>query len=224
MEMETEEKILTQEKVEDLLKSGNWILRFDDNGESYNGFRWNEIGEWTEALDWESKAECGNGLHGQSPKGAGFCKPGSRMVLCETKGRQVVIKGDKVKVRYAKIIAVNDDIPVDFLINLMSIGGSLNLDGYRHPLPDSIQSIGGYLNLDGYRHPLPDSIQSIGGYLYLEGYGHPLPDSIQSIGGYLYLGGYGHPLPDSIQSIGGYLDLRGYGHPLPEKLKKSLRA
>ena len=131
--------ILTRERIKKLLESGNWMLRFDNEGVSYAGFRWNGIGEWTEAKDWKEKPECGNGLHGQSPKGAGYCQPGSRMLLCETKGNQVPIGGDKIKVQYAKILVVNDDIPVQFLINLASVGGYLYLEGYNHPLPENLK-------------------------------------------------------------------------------------
>ncbi len=98
----------------------------DNNGESYNGFQWNPIGQWTKASDWHTKAECTGGLFGQSPKAHGFCKAGSRLVLCETRGEQIVVDNEKVKVRYAKIIAVNNKIP---LIFLESFGGSLYLRG-----------------------------------------------------------------------------------------------
>jgi hypothetical protein len=171
--------MLSKQKIRALLESGNWMLRFDNEGVSYAGFRWNGVGRWTEALDWNPKARCGNGLHGQSPKGAGFCQTGERMVLCETKGKQVVVDGNKVKVRYAKIIAVNDDIPVEFFENLASVGGYLYLEGYNHPLPANLASVGGYLYLRGYNHPLPANLASVGGYLYLRGYNHPLPAKLK---------------------------------------------
>jgi len=96
--------------------------------------------------------------------------------------------------------------------SLTSIGGYVDLRGYTHPLPESLTSIGGYVDLEGYTHPLPESLTSIGGYVYLEGYTHPLPESLTSIGGYVYLEGYTHPLPESLTSIGGYVDLEGYTH------------
>ena len=135
--------MITKKTIKQLLEHGDWMLRFDNDGESYAGFRWNGIGEWTEAKDWKPKAECGNGLHGQSPKGAGYCQTASRMVLCETKGKQIVIHGDKVKVQYARIIAINNDIPPIFLENLTQVGGSLDLEGYQHPLPENLTHVGG---------------------------------------------------------------------------------
>jgi hypothetical protein len=124
---------MEHENIKELIENGNWMIRFDNDGKSYNGFKWEPIGEWTEAPDWNRKEQCGNGLHGQSPKGAGYCQRGSRMVLCETKGQQVVIGGDKVKVQYAMIVATNQDIPAVFIENLTQVGGSLDLDGYNHP-------------------------------------------------------------------------------------------
>jgi len=191
--------MLTKKETQRLLKSGDWMLRFDDDGVSYAGFRWNGIGEWTEASDWKTKAECGNGLHGQSPKGAGYCQSSSRMVLCETEGEHIVIDKDKMKVRRAKIIAINEDIPVLFLKELLKHGGSLKLAKYNHPLPANLASVGGSLYLEGYNHPLPANLASVGGYLYLEGYNHPLPANLASVGGSLYLEGYNHPLPAKLK-------------------------
>jgi len=119
--------MLSKAEIKKLLKSGNWMFRFDKDGESYNGFKWKPIGQWTEAPDWHTRPACIGGLFGQSPKAAGYCKPGSRMVLCETKGEQIVVEGTKVKVQFAKIIAVNKDIPPVFLEKL--VGGSLYLSG-----------------------------------------------------------------------------------------------
>ena len=44
---------ITKEHIDKVIKDGNWIVRTDNNGESYGGFRWNGIGEWTEAPDWD---------------------------------------------------------------------------------------------------------------------------------------------------------------------------
>jgi hypothetical protein len=97
-----------------LYDSGNWMIRTDNEGISYNGFRWSAIGEWIEAPDWHERPECNGGLFGQSSIAHGFCKAGSRIVLCETYGPQIIVDGEKVKVRRAKIVAVWPDIPVDF--------------------------------------------------------------------------------------------------------------
>ncbi len=204
-------------EMQRLYDGGNWMVRMDNDGvspsEEAGGFRWAPLGEWTEAPDWDPSPRCGEGLHGQSPRGHGCCIAGSRLVLCETEGEQIPIDGDKVKVLRARIMAVNEGIPPEFLA-----GVSLNLEGYTHPLPAGLASVGGNLYLRGYTHPLPAGLASVGGSLDLEGYGHPLPAGLASVGGNLDLRGYTHPLPAVLASVGGNLDLEGYGHPLPSGL------
>jgi len=195
----TETALLTKEKIAQLLKSGNWMIRFDNEGLSYDGFRWNPLGEWTEAPDWNTVAECQGGLFGQSPMAAGHSKPGSRMVLAETQGWQIAVKGNKIKVQFARILAVNEDIPLEFLIKLSKHGGALNLSQYKHQLPAGLTSIGGSVDLSGYDHELPAGLTSIGGSVDLSGYDHELPAGLTSIGGSVYLSGYDHELPAGLK-------------------------
>ena len=90
-------------------RSGRWMIRSSDNGESFGGFRWSQQGEWTVAPDWDPAPVCGGGLHGQSPLASGFRPPWSRLEFCET-GDQVAIDDDKVKTaRQAQI----EDLHVD---------------------------------------------------------------------------------------------------------------
>ena len=131
--------MLNKLEIKSLLKSGDWMIRFDNDGVAFGGFRWKGIDEWTEASDWNTTPTCGHGLHGQNPKAAGHCTYGSRMVLCETKGEQIIIENNNVIVKYAKIIAVNEEIPLEFITGLASVGGSLYLRGYDHPLPAGLQ-------------------------------------------------------------------------------------
>ena len=136
------------------------MIRTDWNGTSHNGFTWQPKGKWTEALDWNTKPECNGGLFGQSPKASGFCKQGTRLVLCETKGEQIVVDGEKVKVRFAKIIAVNGEIPFEFF-KLPSL--SLDLSGCDIKGITLPESIGGWLDLRGCDIKgitLPESIKS----------------------------------------------------------------
>lgn len=42
--------ILTADKAKALLDSGNWIIRTDNNGVSYQGFKWKRKGAWTHSL------------------------------------------------------------------------------------------------------------------------------------------------------------------------------
>jgi len=159
--------LLAKTNIKRLLKSGNWMIRFDNDGESYKSFKWQPIGEWTSAPDWHTGATCDGGLFGQSPKAAGFCKPGSRIVLCETKGEQIVVDNEKVKVQFAKIIAIGKDIPPIFFEKL--VGGSLYLSGYDLKGITLPQSIGGSLDLRGCDLKGITLPQSIGGSLYLRG-------------------------------------------------------
>ena len=138
--------IISEREIDRLLKSGNWMIRMDNDGKSHNGFKWKPIGEWTEAPDWNTKDVCQGGLFGQSPKEAGYCKPGTRLVLCETKGEQIAVGGEKVKVQFARIIAVNN-IPPAFFEKL--VGGSLDLRGCDLKGITLPQSVGGSLDLSG---------------------------------------------------------------------------
>jgi len=211
--------MLTRKKMDNLLKSGNWMIRMDDNGVSYNGFKWKPKGQWTEAPDWNTAARCEGGLFGQSPKGRGFAKRGKRLVLCETKGEQIVVENEKVKVRYAKIIAINSEIPPIFLERC---GGSLDLGGCDLKGITLPQSVGGSLDLRGCDLKGITLPQSVGGSLDLRGCdlkGITLP---QSVCGLLDLSGCdlkGITLP---QSVGGSLYLSGCdlkGITLPSHLK-----
>jgi hypothetical protein len=158
-------KHLIDETLTETLKrikaSGLWMLRLSKNGISYGGFTWAPVGEWTEAKDWDPTPNCGGGLHGQGPEAHGYGHKGTRYELCETGPERVIVDCDKVKVRTARIIAV-DVGALSALAYLCTDGlfpGALNLSEWDHPLPASLQSIGGYLNVRGYQHPLPASLQ-----------------------------------------------------------------
>ena len=137
-----------RQTIKNVLLSGNWMIRTDENGSSYNGFKWEPLGYWTECPDWKPNNDCGNGLHGQSRKHGGFNTGNKRLVFCETYGRQYPIpkfKGDKVKVRYARILMIGslpNGIKFDDDLNLsqteitslpenLSVGGSLYLRGTK---------------------------------------------------------------------------------------------
>lgn len=96
-----------QEAVESAVKTGNWIIRADNDGVSHNGFKWSGIGEWTESPDWNEEPECGGGLHGQDANHGGYIK-GTRLVFCDTEGKHVPIGSDKIKVRRARILLINE--------------------------------------------------------------------------------------------------------------------
>lgn len=90
----------------------NWMVRTDNDGEGYRGFRWAPVGEWTECPKWSEKtrADCeSGGLFGQGPGGYGHAQPGTRFVFCETGPERMAVEGNKVKVRRARILYVGAD-------------------------------------------------------------------------------------------------------------------
>ena len=153
----------------------NWMVRFSNNGVAYDGFKWNPIGEWTEAPDWNPEPVCGGGLHGQGMGGWGYCQPGSRFEICEIED-YVLVNSDKIKTKRAKILAV-DKQAWELLLKRTRDGfkGSLNLGSYSHPLPAGLTHCGGDLYLGSYSHPLPAGFTLRGGFLDLGSYSHPLP-------------------------------------------------
>ena len=108
-------------------RSGNWMIRFawkPSDLNAHEGFRWRPLGQWTEAPDWDPEPRCGGGLHGQGPGAGGYRHAaGPTLVFCETDGEQVAIDGDKIKVRRARRLLI-DELPAG-----LSVGGSLDLRG-----------------------------------------------------------------------------------------------
>jgi hypothetical protein len=144
------------------IKAGNWMIRRDVAGIAHNGFRWSPLGEWTEAPDWDEQPRCGGGLHGCNYRAAGQYSDGARLVFCETDGPQIVIDGDKIKVRRARIMMI------DALPDGLTVGGSLYLSGCSGltALPDGL-TVGGWLNLRGCSGltALPDGL-TVGGGIF----------------------------------------------------------
>ncbi len=137
------EETLT-ETLERIKASGLWMLRLSNNGISSAteacGFQWAPVGKWTKAKDWDPTPNCGGGLHGQGPEGYGYAHKGTRYELCETGPERVVVDRNKVKVRMARIIAVDIDA-LNALAFLCPDGhwpGALNLSAWEHPLPEKL--------------------------------------------------------------------------------------
>ena len=93
------------------LDTHEWMLRSSSGGVSYGGFRWPRIGRWMECPDWNTRPECGGGFHGNAPEAHGYGFDYCRLELVETRGQRIIIEGNKIKVRYARIVAVAGDIP-----------------------------------------------------------------------------------------------------------------
>ena len=220
-EMDGKKIKVTKKHIAKVLAKGNWIIRTDFNGISYNGFKWNDIGEWTEAPDWNEETICKNGLFGQDKDHYGFRKKGNRFLFCETKGPHIPVKETKVKIRKARILLVNTlpkgikfkgslylaecKLPENFTIG--NVGGSLNLAGCKLPENFSIGDVGGSLDLVRCKLPENFSIGDVGGYLYLAECKLPENFTIGNVGGYLDLTGCNLPENFTIGNVGGSLDL-----------------
>jgi hypothetical protein len=95
-----------KEELERVVESGDWLIRFDNEGVSYGGFKWGQVGEWVKALDWTTDRVCGGGLHGQGQEASGFRGERDRLVFCETRGQRILLN-NKVKVEEARILLIN---------------------------------------------------------------------------------------------------------------------
>src|SRR5574343_317817 len=87
------------------------MLLCSDYGVSYGGFRWPALGECATASDWNDRAECGGGFHGNAQEAHGYGFDYARIELHETRGPRIVVDGDKIKVRESRIVALGTDIP-----------------------------------------------------------------------------------------------------------------
>ncbi len=142
-------------QYKELFNSGKWMVRTSDNGKSYNGFQWQPKGEWTVAPDWNTVPRCGNGLHGQNKDYHGYFQiSGVRLELCETSDNLVSIGDDKVKCQKAKIIAIDEEIPLEFL-------EAIGLKFKGKPSLKALTSVGGYLSIHS-NVKLP-ALTSVGG-------------------------------------------------------------
>ena len=221
-------------EIKRVLKNGNWMLRRSDGGESYGGFQWEPIGEWTEAPDWRPTDECGHGLHGNSPKSKGFWSYGKDLDFCEYDPRDVVKLGGKIKVKRARILMRNQlpdglkfrgdlDLTNTFITELpkgLTVGGSLDLrNSAIETLPDGLK-VGGYLDLrDTNIQKLPDGLK-VGKNLCIRDTPiTELPKGLK-VGWDIDLGRTPiKSLPDDLK-IKGCLDLRGSDiENLPKNLK-----
>jgi len=183
-----------------------WMIRMDTDGVSYNGFTWQPKGEWTEALDWNEQPECGGGLHGQNEMAWGFVNSGNRIVLCEYEGKAIKIDNIKIKVKRAKIIAINEEIPAKYF----SWTSICLMEGATLHLPQAMK-IGGYVNVEGggTLH-LPQVVKIGRDVVVHKGGTLNLPQAVK-IGGYVDVreGGTLH-LPKAVE-IGGYVNVEGGG-------------
>ena len=186
----------------DAVRCGAWMIRGDDDGESYGGFRWAAPGEWTEAPDWNPEPVCGGGLHGQDRDNGGYAERRSRLVFCETDGPHVAIGSNKMKCRRARILLVNA-LPAG-----LTVDGSLDLSGCPiAELPAGL-TVGGSLYLGGCPIAELPADLNVGGSLNLRGCPiAELPAGL-TVGGSLDLSDCPiAELPAGL-TVGGWLDLR----------------
>jgi hypothetical protein len=154
--------------VKKAVKSGNWMIRFENDGgkspsDGANGFQWKPIGQWTIAPDWRNTAKCGHGLHGQASEAGGQAIRGKYLVFCETRGERVIIDGSKIKVQTARRLLINK------LPEGLTFKSSLNLSGCDLKGITLPTTIGGSLYLSGCDLKGITLPTTIGGSLYLSG-------------------------------------------------------
>jgi len=94
------------QKIDEVLKNGMWMLRRSNNGKSYKGFQWRPVGEWTEAPDWDPLPICGGGLHGNTKNCSGFWCDGKDLDFCAVENI-VKIGSEKIKCQRAMVLLRN---------------------------------------------------------------------------------------------------------------------
>jgi hypothetical protein len=176
---------ITKKHIARVVKNGNWILRRSDNGKSYGGFAWQPVGEWTIAPDWNPRAECGGGLHGNGQKTDEencFWAEGNRLEFCEIGDKFVAVEGPngKIKCDRARILLINE-LPANF-----HVGEWLDLrDTGITELPANLH-VGGWLDLRGTKiTTLPAGLQ-VGGKLDLSGTAITTLPANLHVGGTIY--------------------------------------
>ena len=172
-----------QEKINEVLKTGMWMIRRSNNGRScYNGFQWALIGEWTVAPDWNPSKKCGGGLHGNGPLSKGYWADGRDIDFCAVEN---IVDIDEVKIKCEKaMVLLRNELPY-----IKSFAGDFDVSGCDLSGVKLPESVGGSLDasgcdLSGVKFP-----ESIGWSLDVRGCdlsGVKLPESL---GGYLYASG-----------------------------------
>jgi hypothetical protein len=225
------------------VEHGRWMIRADNDGTSPNkkagGFRWPEPGAWIRAADFNTRKECGGGLHGQDRTWGGHGE-GRRLLFCEWRGGYVGgIDGNKMKAEEARILLVGE-LPAGLICD-----GALGLSGCDLKGIALPESVGGWLYLNGCDLEGITLPRSVGGALHMSGCdlnGIVLPRFVggrldlsgcdlagitlpQLVGGSLDLSGCNLAEITLPESVGGWLDLRGCaldGVALPRSVGGSL--
>ena len=150
----------------------NWMVRTDNDGEGYGGFKWKPAGQWTTCPKWsdETKANCeSGGLFGQGPGGYGYAQSGTRFLFCETSGPSISVD-DKIKVREAVIVYVGSEAYEAMVYKCGGVWpGSLDTRGGDTSGLTALTSIGGWLDTGGGDTSGLTALTSIGGWLYTGG-------------------------------------------------------
>jgi hypothetical protein len=203
--------------IDELKKSGRWMVRFSYNGVGYDGHKHAPIGEWAECPRWTTAATCrGGGFFGQSLDAHGHPHSASDIEIAEHDGTVKIVGGDKIAVRRMRILARGQQamdmlvelcdgvwpgaitVKKDITCALTSIGGNAYIyDGAPCP---ALTSIGGdaYI-LPGAQCP---ALTSIGGGAYIRP-GAQCP-ALTSIGGYAHI----YTACPALTTIGGYAYIR----------------
>ncbi|MDE2022264.1 MAG: hypothetical protein KGI71_05140 [Patescibacteria group bacterium] len=119
-------------ELPDLPETSAYAIRTcNANGTSYNGYAWDLTpGAINEAPDWETKAECGNGLHGLLDGYGDYSllsnNPDAKWLIVEVERAWCVEIGAKVKFPACKIAHVGDMATTLTLISQWQIKLLLN--------------------------------------------------------------------------------------------------
>lgn len=115
----------------DVLKnSGNWMVRFDTDGTSYNGFKVAGQGEWNKCPIWgpQTKANCtSGGFFGQAPEGWGYAHSGNRFLFCETHSTRLPVDNNKIKVPEYRWLYEDQEAYEALFYVCPTFGGMLNV-------------------------------------------------------------------------------------------------
>ena len=90
----------------------HWMLRYDNDGKSYGGYKCAPVGEWNTCPKWNenTKADCeSGGFFGQGPQASGYLHDGTRVCFCETRGPMCLVDDVKVKWREFRVLYTQNE-------------------------------------------------------------------------------------------------------------------
>ena len=182
-----------EERIESVLKNGNWMICTDHNGAMLSKFKYNMIGVWMESPEWNSDPESGCGIYGQDMDHGGTAIAGMRTFFCETEGEHVIVNSNMIKVKRARVLMMNE-LPegltinyhldlrystIEYLPDGLKVYGNLFLGRTKFESLPSDLEVGGDLDLYNSKvKEIPESIR-VGGNLYIDSNTTTLPSGLK---------------------------------------------